>query len=73
MPKDTRGTSPQRRRPPWRPRIGDSVELRRYAITFRIGTVETVMPDGTGFWLAPHGADGRQYVHIGDEDLQIFA
>jgi hypothetical protein len=63
----------RRRVPPWVPHEGETVELRRYWVRFRTGTVETVMPDGSGFWVEASGADRRQYVHIGDEDIQIFA
>ena len=51
----------------WQPRTGDTVELRQRGRTFRIGQVEVVMPDGSGFWLAADGADPRLYVPAGGE------
>lgn len=53
------------------PSPGDVVELRRESTLFRIGAVETVMPDGTGFWLAPHGLDTRVYVPSSQNELEI--
>lgn len=54
------------------PSTGDVVELRRHGTTFRIGAVEAVMPDGTGFWLASHGLDTRVYVASSENELEIW-
>ncbi|WP_415853445.1 hypothetical protein [Sinomonas sp. G460-2] len=43
------------------------MELRQRGAIFRIGKVEVVMPDGSGFWLAADGADPRLYVPAGGE------
>lgn len=53
------------------PSTGDVVELRREGTLLRIGAVETVMPDGTGFWLASHGLDTRIYVSSSQNELEI--
>ena len=60
---------------PWLPSLGDLVELRHThsGATVRAGRVEILMPDGTGFWLAADGPDERRYVHIDDENLEIWA
>ncbi|WP_423184997.1 hypothetical protein [Arthrobacter sp. NyZ413] len=54
------------------PATGDLIELRRHGRTLRVGAVEAVMPDGTGFWLAAQGIDTRVYVPSGDNDLEIW-
>lgn len=54
------------------PSAGDVVELRRHGTTFRVGAVETVMPDGTGFWLASHGLDPRVYVPSIEHGVEIW-
>ncbi|MFJ6313581.1 hypothetical protein [Pseudarthrobacter oxydans] len=53
------------------PSTGDVVELRRDGALFRVGAVETVMPDGTGFWLASQGLDTRIYVPSSQDELDI--
>lgn len=53
------------------PSIGDTVELRQHDATIRVGEVESAMPDGSGFWLAAHGADTRIYVPTADDALEI--
>lgn len=52
----------------WVPEPGIFVELRCQGVTNRAGRIETVMPDGTGFWLEAHGPDTRLYVDV-DADL----
>lgn len=54
------------------PSAGDVVELRRHGTTFRVGAVETVMPDGTGFWLASRGLDTRVYVPFIEHGVEIW-
>ena len=63
----------RRRRHPWVPGAGDFVELRQGGMTVQAGRVETLMPDGSGFWLAPEGPNQRRYVHLGDENFEIWA
>ena len=52
------------------PMSGDAVELR-LGTTVRTGTVETVMPNGTGFWIAAHGIDTRLYIHVDEHGPQL--
>jgi hypothetical protein len=69
-----RGPRPFGQQHPWQPEPNDFVELRRRGTLVRTGRVEAIMPDGSGFWLAPHGPDQRRYVHLSDEeDLEIWA
>ena len=63
----------RRRRHPWTPDAGDFVELRRGGMTVQAGRVETVMPDGSGFWLAPEGPSHRRYVLLGDDNLEVWS
>ncbi|MGZ3471954.1 MAG: hypothetical protein ACXVA6_18445 [Isosphaeraceae bacterium] len=55
----------------WEPAIADVVELSRHGRTIRIGVVESVLPDGKGFWLAAHGLDTRVYVPNDEAGLEI--
>lgn len=57
----------------WLPNPGDIVELRRWGITLRRGTVEAVMPDRSGFWLAARGVDERAFIHHAYDDLEIWS
>lgn len=57
----------------WRPTAGESVELRRWGVLLRIGSIETVMPDGSGFWLIADGADLRLFIHIDYDDIEVWA
>ncbi|MDP9886225.1 hypothetical protein J2W21_003757 [Sinomonas atrocyanea] len=70
-------TSPRhpalRRRGCWTPSVGDRVELRKGKTTFQAGQVETVMPDNSGFWIAPEGVGQRRYVLVGDDSFEIWA
>jgi hypothetical protein len=58
---------------PWGPVKGNSVELRRWGQTLRVGLVEMAMPDGSGFWLESNGAEPRLFVHFGFTDIEISA
>lgn len=62
-----------RRRHHWRPDAGDRIELRQNGIAVQVGRVETVMPDGSGFWIAPEGPNQRRYIPVGDETFEIWA
>ncbi|WP_334173185.1 hypothetical protein [Sinomonas sp.] len=69
-----RGNEPKRRRTSgWTPSKGDSVELRRWGRTLRLGVVETAIPDGSGFWIEPNGAEPRLFVHFSFTDIEIWA
>ncbi|WP_105030351.1 hypothetical protein [Arthrobacter ruber] len=57
---------------PWSLEPGDLVELHRQGTKVRLGTVEAVMPDGSGFWIGAFGADERQFVDSSDETLTIW-
>lgn len=57
----------------WTPTPGDIVEIRSRGAAPRTGRVEEVMPDGSGFWLEPHGPDGRRYICMEDENLAVWA
>ncbi|MGN6161908.1 MAG: hypothetical protein ACTHOG_09440 [Marmoricola sp.] len=54
------------------PSSGDIVELRQREGLIRVGEVECIMPDSSGFWVAAHGADPRIYVSTTDEHLEIW-
>lgn len=62
----------RRAHPGWAPQPGDSVELRSWGSTTRRGTVEAVMPDQSGFWVAAEGVDERAFVHLEYEDIEIW-
>jgi hypothetical protein len=47
------------------PTAGDMAELLCRGRPLRIGAVDTVIPDGSGFWLAADGLGTRLYVHAG--------
>jgi hypothetical protein len=55
----------------WEPATADVVELSRHGRTIRVGVVESVMPDGKGFWLAAQGLDTRVYVPNDEAGLEI--
>jgi hypothetical protein len=57
----------------WTPALGDRVEIRRWGRKLRSGTVEAILPDGSGFWLAALGVDHRIFVHHDFADLEIWA
>lgn len=57
----------------WVPEPGDKVELRRRGVVFRKGTVETVMPNGSGFWVNREGVDERAFVPMGCDDVEIWS
>lgn len=56
----------------WLPKSGEIIELRRQGRTIRVGKVEQVMPDGSGFWIAAHWPDSRIFVPTGEKDLEIW-
>ncbi|BCW44899.1 hypothetical protein [Arthrobacter sp. StoSoilB5] len=58
---------------PWAVRPGDAVELRRCGASIRQGTVETIMPDGSGFWIGAHGPDQRLFVDVHDDELAVWS
>jgi hypothetical protein len=47
----------------WHRLTGRFVEVRLDNQLHRQGFVETVMPDGSGIWLAADAAQSRQYIH----------
>lgn len=55
------------------PKPGDRIELRCWGRILRRGSVETVMPDKSGFWLAQEGVDMRTFVHWSYGDIEIWA
>jgi hypothetical protein len=55
----------------WEPATADVVALSRHGRTIRVGIVESVMPDGQGFWLAAYGLDTRVYVPNDEAGLEI--
>jgi hypothetical protein len=57
----------------WFPAPGDHVEVRRNGSTLRLGTVEIVMHDDSGFWLAADGVEPRVFVHIDDNEKIILS
>jgi hypothetical protein len=56
----------------WRCLEGEVVELCRNGALIRTGTVDAVMFDGSGLWLAAKGADPRVYVDKND-GIEIWA
>ncbi|GAB4097953.1 hypothetical protein GCM10028789_01150 [Sinomonas halotolerans] len=54
------------------PTRGAAVELRQWGNHLRHGTVEAVLPDGSGFWIAAEGAAPRVFVHRGYEDIEVW-
>lgn len=50
----------------WRRQIGETVVIRGAGRVVRIGTVDDIMPDGSGLWLAADGPIPRAYFHKGD-------
>ncbi|AMM32951.1 hypothetical protein SA2016_2282 [Sinomonas atrocyanea] len=57
----------------WMPLKGDTIELRQWGQTPRLGIAEMTMPDGSGFWLEPNGTETRLFVHLSSTDVQIWA
>lgn len=55
----------------WRLREGDVIELRRNGTVIRRGTVDAVMYDGSGLWLAATGADHRKFL-AKDDSLEVW-
>lgn len=55
------------------PKPGDRIEIRRWGRILRRGSVETVMPDKSGLWLAQEGVDMRTFVHLSYGDLEIWS
>ncbi|WP_157089127.1 hypothetical protein [Sinomonas atrocyanea] len=55
------------------PLKGDTIELRQWGQTPRLGIAEMTMPDGSGFWLEPNGTETRLFVHLSSTDVQIWA
>lgn len=55
----------------WVPSAGDPVELRQDGTTVRTGFAESIMPDGTGFWIAAQGPDLRMYIPLDDSGLYV--
>lgn len=51
---------------------GSVVEVRRVNTCIRQGIVESVMPDGTGFWIEAHGPDPRMFVGADDETVVVW-
>jgi hypothetical protein len=62
-----------RKQQTWLPQAGEQVELRRQGRLVRRGTIDAVMHDYSGFWLAADGIDPRVYVDIEDPSVQIWA
>ncbi|MGY3565256.1 hypothetical protein ACVWWH_000949 [Sinomonas sp. RB5] len=56
----------------WTPAPGAEVEIRQWGNPLRKGVVETVMPDGRGFWLAAEDAWPRLLIHLGSDDMEIW-
>ncbi|AMM30794.1 hypothetical protein SA2016_0089 [Sinomonas atrocyanea] len=74
MIEQTSPPQPARRRHcHWTPNAGDRIELRTGGTTIHAGRVETVMPDQSGFWIAPDGVNQRRYILIGDDSFEIWA
>jgi hypothetical protein len=57
----------------WPPLKGDRIEIRQRGLMLRRGSVETVMPDCSGFWLAADGVETRYFVHFDYTDLEVWA
>lgn len=51
---------------------GSVVEVRRLNARIRQGIVETVMPDGSGFWIEPLGPDPRMFIDSNDETMVVW-
>jgi hypothetical protein len=51
---------------------GSVVEIRRLKTRVRQGIVETVMPDGSGFGIEPHGLEPRMFVDTNDETVVVW-
>ena len=64
--------APKRNGSSWLPKLGEVVELRRQGKTVRVGRVEQVMPDGSGFWIAAHGPDRRIFIPTDENDSEIW-
>lgn len=56
----------------WTPTPGAEVEIRQWGAHLRTGAVETVMPDGRGFWLAALGALPRLFIHLDYDDMEVW-
>jgi hypothetical protein len=50
----------------WHRLTGSLVEVRLGNQLYRQGTVDTVMPDGSGVWIAADAAHSRQYIDKAD-------
>lgn len=58
---------------PWTSiRPGSVVEVRRLKTRVRQGIVETVMPDGSGFWIEPLGLEPRMFVDTNDDTMVVW-
>lgn len=53
------------------PEKGELIELRRSGTPFRQGVIESVMPDGSGFWIAAAGVDPRLFIHRDFTDIEV--
>ncbi|GAB2732428.1 hypothetical protein GCM10027090_00340 [Sinomonas soli] len=57
----------------WTPEVGQVVEVRRRGTVRRSGSVDAVMPDGSGFWLAADGLNTRAFVFSQESDVEVSA
>jgi hypothetical protein len=48
----------------WQSLAGSVVEVRIRGELYRHGLVDAAMADASGFWLAAHGADTREFIHV---------
>ena len=55
----------------WSRTPGEYVEIRAGDTVLLRGIVDTVMPNGTGFWLAADGVQSRSYIDK-DDGLELW-
>ncbi|MFC9354921.1 hypothetical protein [Arthrobacter sp. NPDC057013] len=55
----------------WKLAAGEYVEVTAPGIGTRRGTIEAVMRDKSGFWLAADGVEPRVFVPLEEKELRI--